>query len=438
MKKFILMILIISFVVNSNAQEEATKKEKIKSGWSFGAVPAIAYDTDLGLRYGGLVNFYHYGDGTIYPNYLHSIYLELSTTTKGSGIALFTYNSGILFEKIRINAEASLLTERALDFYGFNGYEAEYNAKYTDDDTSNTSYISRMYYRHERKLTRIKAELQGEIVENKLNWLGGIVHYENKIAPVDIEKLNEGKDSVDMLPDIPSLYDEYVKSGIIPDDQKNGGKTNLIKLGLVWDTRDNEPNPQTGLWEELILVLAPSFLWNDYAFTKLIITHRQYFKLIERKLSFAYRLSYQGKIAGEMPFYMLPYVYDSKITRNGIGGAKTLRGVIRNRIVGESMTYGTAELRWIFLRTVIKKQNLYIALSSFCDWGMVLKSYEYDDSDVPPGIDIVTGKEKLHLGYGGGLHFALNENFIVAVDYGLAADPRDGDTGLYIGLNWLF
>jgi len=46
--------------------------------------------------------------------------------------------------------------------------------------------------------------------------------------------------------------------------------------------------------------------------------------------------------------------------------------------------------------------------------------------------------EKLHLGAGGGLHIAWNRNFIVAVDYGRALDKRDGVSGLYIGLDFLF
>jgi hypothetical protein len=46
--------------------------------------------------------------------------------------------------------------------------------------------------------------------------------------------------------------------------------------------------------------------------------------------------------------------------------------------------------------------------------------------------------EKLHLSSGGGLHIALNENFIIAADYGRALDKRDGDQGFYIGLDFLF
>jgi hypothetical protein len=42
------------------------------------------------------------------------------------------------------------------------------------------------------------------------------------------------------------------------------------------------------------------------------------------------------------------------------------------------------------------------------------------------------------MAYGLGLRIAMNQNFIIAFDYGLAADKRDGSGGLYIGLNYLF
>ncbi|NOZ46255.1 MAG: BamA/TamA family outer membrane protein [Chlorobi bacterium] len=437
MKKFSLTFTVFIFFIGSLFSQEK-KAPKAKTGWSFGGVPVVAYDSDIGFKYGGLVNLYDYGDGATYPMYKHSIYMEWSRTTKGSGINQITYDSGDLFSKIRLNGEVSLLTEKALDFYGFNGYEANYNPGFTDD-TDTANYISRMYYRLDRKLTRVKGEVLGSIIGKKLQWLGGVAYYGNKIGNVDINKLNEGKDSVDMLPDVDLLYKKYVDWGVIPFDQKDGGNTLLVKLGLVWDTRDNEPNPQTGLWEELMLINGNSFLGNgNLNFTKLILTHRQYFTLVEKKLSLAYRLSYQGKIAGTMPFYMLPFVYDSKLTRDGMGGAKTMRGILRDRIVGESMTFGTVELRWIFLRTLIGNQNFYIALSGFSDGGMVLKNYEYNTDNIPVGVNVVQDNEKLHLSYGGGIRFALNDNFIVAVDYGMAADKRDGSSGLYIGLNWLF
>ncbi len=38
-----------------------------------------------------------------------------------------------------------------------------------------------------------------------------------------------------------------------------------------------------------------------------------------------------------------------------------------------------------------------------------------------------------------GLKLAMNENFILSADYGLALNDQDGKkSGLYIGLNYLF
>jgi hypothetical protein len=62
--------------------------------------------------------------------------------------------------------------------------------------------------------------------------------------------------------------------------------------------------------------------------------------------------------------------------------------------------------------------------------------------DVPAGSEFYNyytdGEESLHLTLGGGFRIAMNENFIVAVDYGKPFDKRDGGGGLYIGLNYLF
>jgi len=69
---------------------------------------------------------------------------------------------------------------------------------------------------------------------------------------------------------------------------------------------------------------------------------------------------------------------------------------------------------------------------------MVISKYNYDNSGVPIGVDLVKDSEGLHFGVGGGFRIALNENFIIAVDRGYVIDNRDGKKGLYIGLNWLF
>jgi len=113
-----------------------------------------------------------------------------------------------------------------------------------------------------------------------------------------------------------------------------------------------------------------------------------------------------------------------------------VRGILLNRLVGEDFAYGNFEFRWKFLRTVIKNQNLYLALNPFLDLGMVTKDYNFDKSKIP--LTEISDNETLHLGYGMGLKVVLNQNFVVSVDYGLANSQNDGKSGLYITIGFLY
>ncbi len=448
----ICLFILFSGSLKVEAQNQDTTKvskppvsEKAKTGLSFGALPAVAFDSDLGFEYGLLGNLFQYGDGSTYPDYRWSLYAEWSRTTKGSGInQLFFDSKYLLPHQIRITADFSFLTERALDFYGFNGYESIYNPAFEDDSDTN-NYISRVFYRHERELGRITLDFQGKINDLPLRWLVGYGYFNTRIGPVDINRLNKGRDNKDKLPDVDGLYDKYVTWGIIPAEEADGGTHNFIKTGLVYDTRDNESNPNHGIWTEAVIMTAPRFLGNsETAFTKLAITHRQYFTLSKDKLTFAYRVGWQGTIDGHVPFYMQPYMVNTftKTTKNdGLGGSRSLRGILRNRIVGEDFAYGNFEFRWKFRKVYRWKQNFYYSLNFFSDLGAITQVVQVDKSLVPAvGFnDFFDNKTQgLHASYGAGLRIAMNQNFILAVDYGLAGDKRDGKSGLYINLGFLF
>jgi outer membrane protein assembly factor BamA len=387
-----------------------------------------------------------FGDGSTYPKYLHSFYLEWNQTTKGSGLMQFIYDSEYLIPKIRLTAEASYFTEQNLDFYGFNGYQAWYDPNLTNPDKKDNGYISRVFYSHDRRVLRLRSDFQGQIIGKKFRWLAGFEYNAFKVGTVDIAKLNKGKDEAKELPDVPLLYDKYVEWGIIENDEKKGGNHNMFKFGLVYDTRDNEPNPMSGIWSEVFLMTAPSFIGNKPGYSKLAITHRQYFTLVDDILNLAVRLSYQPKIGGTIPFYALPYIYNTNITRDGLGGAKTMRGILRNRVVGDDLFYGNVELRWKFFRKMLGKQYLYLALSAFSDFGQVTRDYQFSLNDKYTNETDVRyrnwfdkgDKEKMHFSYGAGISAALNHNFVAHVNYGLATDKQDGKSGMYIGLNYLF
>ena len=62
MKKLSLITIGILLVTGLFAQSEK-EKQLIKKNWNFGALPTVAFDSDLGFQYGALVNLYDYGDG---------------------------------------------------------------------------------------------------------------------------------------------------------------------------------------------------------------------------------------------------------------------------------------------------------------------------------------------------------------------------------------
>lgn len=445
---FLCSALLVAFATTTYGQQDTTapkSKEKIKKGLNFGALPAVAFDSDLGFQYGLLVNLFQYGDGTTYPDYRWSLYAEWSRTTKGSGTnQLFFDSKYLLPHQIRVTADVSLLTEQALDFYGFNGYESIYNTAFTDKDDE--FYRTRVFYRHERKLARITIDFQKKIADLPLRALVGYGYFNSRIASVDIDKLNKGKDEDDLLPpNEEGLYDKYVDWGLIPKEEADGGTHNFLKTGLVYDTRDNEANPNRGIWSEVVIMTAPRFMGNnETAYTKLSLTHRQYITLKKETLTFAYRLGWQGTINGKAPFYMQPYMVNTftKSTKNdGLGGARSLRGILRNRIVGDAFAYGNFELRYKFWKFQKWNQNFYLSLNGFSDVGMITKTIDMDLTKVPAGDEALfftKADQSLHVSYGAGLRIAMNQNFIVAVDYGLAADKRDGTKGMYINLGFLF
>ncbi len=417
-------IIVVIFVI-ALSMGVAVGQDDNPTGWSFGGVPAVAYNSDTGFLYGAILDIYNYGDGSKYPNYLYTTRLTWTRTTKGSGENKIFFDSKYLLpHDIRVTAEAAYLTEQALPFYGFN---SENNPAHEVEDDD--AYKSRIFYRHERNITKFTADFQKNVFIPNLRGIFGLAYYNTEVATVDTAKLNDGKDAEDRLPEITIMYDDYVNRGVIGEDEATGGNTNYVKVGLVYDSRDNEPNPMSGMWTEALVTVVPSGLGNDFSYSLFTATHRQYFTIIPNDLSVAVRLGYQSVLNGDIPFFMLPHYQSSYVASEGLGGSKSLRGILKNRIVGNSIGFGNLEVRWKFLRTKLAGQNLYLALNGFVDAGKVLEEYGWYDPDV---------EQSLHMSYGGGLRIALNENFIIAVDYGMAKDELDGNSGLYIGLGYLY
>ena len=442
---FTLFGLFLCIPLFSQADDSTYRKE----GFTFGILPAISYDADLGFQYGGLTNLYWYGDGTNYPDYNHSLYIEYSKYSAGSTLLRFYYDSPIFIKNVRTTADLTWFRDLALDFYGFNGRDAVYNSAWEDDTSED--YQSRVFYRHHREMFRIMTNFKGKIRNDhpQWEWMAGMVYFDFNIGSVDIDRLNKNKDEEDKLPEIDGLYDKYLDWNLIPTQEANGGRHAYLKVGISYDTRDILANPSKGLWTEVFLSSMPAFLSSHNShFTRINLYHRQYFALNnKRNLIAAYRIGWQHKLSGIIPFYLLPHMASSILTSatsQGLGGSKTLRGINRNRIVGNGNLLTNVELRWKMWQTKLFKQNFYLGTNYFVDMGLVTQEYKIDKSIAMDELEedyhlyFNDSKDKPHCSYGLGLKAALNENFVLSADYGIAANDQDGSSGLYITLNYLF
>lgn len=448
MIKIITILFLLSISLRLKAQnDEKTQKDTLnyhpKKGLSFGAIPYIGFSSDRGFQYGALINNFNYGDSKIYPKYYQNLYLEVSRTTKGSGINQIFFDSEHIIKGLRLTADISHLTEQALNFYGFNGAQSRYNPDFVTD--GNSAYISRVFYNYERKFTRILLNLQGNMGIEGLKWLGSAQITKISISSVDINKLNKNLNPSKKLPAVDGLYDDYVKWGLINNNEKDGGTINLFSSGAIYDTRDNEGNPNHGVWSEAILAIAPGFINPEKGFSEIALTHRQYFTLLPNQLTLAYRLNWQQTLSGKNPFYFLPYKISSlpfSTFVDGLGGSNTIRGILRNRVVADGKMLSNVELRYKAYHTYWLQQNIEIGLSTFYDAGYITKKSKVDLSLVPTEDRLKYFDEKaanrLYHSVGLGLHFVMNQNFIISPEYGISLNKNDGKSAFYISVGYIF
>lgn len=431
-KKQILTCLLFSALAFGAAAQEKTE-EISKKGFTFGGFPIVAFDQDKGFQLGALANIYDFGKGGWYPNPRQQLYLEASWFTKGSQLYVLSYDNRFLIPGVRFSFAAQFTNEKALDFFGFNGYASCYDAS-----------LPSAYYKMSRMMPYGKIDFTGKIAGH-FYWKFGY-HFKyfilDEFASSKLEDLPYGK----------SLFAWYKDLGFIEADEYKGGMTSAWRAGLSYDSRDAENAPSRGLWADAFLEWAPKWMGTNKAYGRYYAVLRQYFPLAGDRLVFAYRANVQGFI-GKPAFYALPFesVLGAGYDRDGFGGYRTIRGLMRNRIQGLAVCYFNTELRWKFYTTRILNQNVSFGANAFFDGGRVLK--DYVDVSVDPAVwqvPIANGKfpdqltrggaEAFHLAAGGGLRFILNKNFIIAVDYGRAFNRQDNGKGgsLYINTGYLF
>ena len=500
MKRIFLFIFVAVLAMSMQAAKKDKVQvtdslgRKVKTGWNFGALPSVAFDADLGFQGGALANIYYYGDGSQYPEYIHSIYAEAAYTTKNYGIFRINYDSKYLIPNHRLTLDMTYQPDAMCDFYGYNGYQSIYNRdlhKWKKDQSKMgdpAEYQSRAFYKYKRDLFRFAADMEGTIYKN-IKWNAGLGVLGYMIDECDIDMLN-GKNEFDpslpladqkaMNDNVEGLYEKYVKWGIIDQAEAHGGWHPYLRAGLTYDSRDQRTCPTKGIYADAFFTYTAAFgeqATAGYNHLQFNFNFRHYVPVYRDRVTFAYRVGTQNNIAGKSPFYMNTYLntlFIQRVMYEGLGGANSLRGIMRNRILANGFAYANIELRTKVAKFDIGNQHFYIGLAPFFDLGVITQPYELDEAAIKEGYlkDVAEAllpsndpnrpvpplqlgeyfaldeeghidQSKVympHMAAGVGLKVAMNENFVLSVDWAMALDKQDNAkwANFYIKMGYLF
>ena len=433
MKKYLLILIALLLASGTFAQ----KKEIIKKGWNFGPLPVVGFDADLGFQYGVTCDIFNYGDGSRYPRYNYKFNVEASRYTKGSGVFRFYSDMPYVVKDTKLFVDVTYFYAKKYEFFGFNGFEASTFDPYENLEKDGYHFINRNQFRFVASMQRPFFNVPN------LYWTAGLAYYNTKVSRINLEGY---EDQV-------TLYENYVNTGIINENEATGGNTTQIRLGMIYDNRDHNSDPTKGIYAEATLVGSPDII-DQKGFSNLSYTFlwRQYIPLYRDKLTFAYRLGAQNCLAGNTPWYMinnLNTMFFQKMYTEGLGGSVTMRGVNRNGVIGEGFAFGNVELRWRIVGFQFINQNWQVALNPFFDAGMVTQKFseialmnaDNGGINLPDNaFDSFSGeKESIHMSAGCGLKLIMNRNLIVSADMGRALDNRDGEKlKTFIGFNYIF
>lgn len=419
-------------------EDLARKKER---GYVTG-LPLVTYSTDIGL--GGGARAYYFWNGTrddarfAQTAYLHRIFLQAFASTRGLQFHWLDYDAPrLLGSPYRVRAQ--LIFERNINsnyfgggddalaplaFPGAPGQTYETYADYTDAQRRVIDGVAyTKFNQYERIRPVFTASVERLLLGDRLRLLAGYGFAYAKIHDPTGDRVDaidsDGRDT--QAPEATTRLRLDCDAGRVVGC--DGGRVGFLRLGVSYDTRDFEPDPNSGVFADLALDAATVALGSEYDYLRLLGTVRGYFSPAPKRadLVLAGRALLQLQTA-DAPFFFQDVLTTTEDSRDGLGGHRTLRGYRQDRFVGRAMAAVSGELRWTFTRFALAGQQFGLIAVPFVDVGR-----SFDDAGALTAED-------WRLSYGGALRISWNLSTLVTIDYGRSSE----DAGLYINFGHMF
>jgi outer membrane protein assembly factor BamA len=347
-------------------------------------LPALAYDSDLGVIAGGIVSRYRYrGDMRPFYSFLNMYGL---ITTKGL-ISLFVeYDKPHIFDSDkRFYSETFVSRFTGNQYYGIGNYG---QLPVALKDSSGYYFYNSFSLGFDIMLR--KPWLQ-KVSGKQLDVYGrAIFEYETPWGN-DADQL--------LVADQPEGVD--------------GSRISALGGGIVWEGRNNEFNPTTGTYARAGAEIGSQLIASSYNYLLLETDVRTYasFTLL-REITFANRISIKHT-SGTLPYWKMP----------ALGGGELMRGYPEYRFRDDNSLLLNSELRtWLFEFPSITSK---FGGTIFTDIGRTFPNGE--------SLDTIVNDLKYTYGFGVTASF-FTEDFILRTDVGFSQE----EYGIYITAGYQF
>jgi hypothetical protein len=405
-------------------------------------LPLFSYSTDIG--FGGGARAYYYWNGArddprfTQTPYLHRIFLQAFASTRGIQFHWLDYDAPRIFSSpYRIRSQLIFSRNINSNYFGhgsaalaplaFPGAPGRTFDSYADYTAAQQRITDGVAYTKYDQFDLIRpvfvASVERLVLGDRVRLLGGVGFTYARIDDYTGEEVDATDDAGRATEAIsaPTRLRVDCDAGRLVGCA--GGREGFLRLGISYDTRDFEPDPNRGVFADLALDLATAALGSEYDYARLLGAVRGYWSPSPARadLVLAGRALLQLQTAGT-PFFSLDSLPFTEDFRNGLGGHRTMRGFRQDRFVGRTMAAATAELRWTFTKFRLARQKFGLIAVPFLDIGR-----SFDHAGQLELSDFRTS-------YGGALRISWNLATIITVDYGRSAE----DAGLYINFGHIF
>ncbi len=265
------------------------------------------------------------------------------------------------------------------------GNNSTYNTAFTNPNSPD--FLSRTYYQYISLYPKFSFDIEYEIPDYDFSIYSGVALDKAIISPNN----NDGRSKI---------YTEQPYGS-------NGGKTNYVKGGIKYDTRNYPFNPTRGITIAGTYTNHGKFIKSDYPHSNLNLAYMGFFSFW-KYFTFSQRVMID-QMWGDLPFFALSE-FKSYNDYRGLGGQDFLRGAPSYRYIDNLKFANQFELRTRIYNGNIFGQMVMVHFNPFWDMGRVW--------DRKQKINL----NEFHHSFGNEFRFTWNDNFIMSITMGKSSD----------------